>query len=456
MWALRTVTLAIAPLALQACSTPAPTHPRSESSEQHAVGLDDPESIVLSRQSIDRRLRAAESLDPRQDGAWRVLSVPAWSANEPTRLRLALLQRLHQANADRFWNDAIANWRYESNREVDRLLVDASRDAGESAAAALLLRWADREPLQYPRERLAYRTHWLAAQSALPPDGLGGEASARLFAWLDSNRPWAWRVAAWRVLANWYEHRSLEAALIAHAKEGEANALLLDLRAVVGVLGALPTRGWELYTLRAMRSDRDARGDSAWQNFAALAVRFTPDERRHLSMRHAAWVTRATTIDKPALSHDQAFDDASNQIDARVARWLQQGLLSPLTTNELFAQADADHADPSSEHGGLVLLSDAGGPVFTAYPPVERRHDRAYFAPPSLSLDLGRAVATYHFHAERHRNGKYTGPGFGDRRAVEASATNMLVFTFLDRDTLAVQMASPGEQLFDLGVIRRP
>ncbi|MEM7577701.1 MAG: hypothetical protein AAF328_09515 [Planctomycetota bacterium] len=415
--------------------------------------------VASSDWSIGRRLQAAERLDLNQDDAWMAVAESAWSTREPSRLRIALLKKLHEADADQFWTRATRHWPIERNSTVDDFLRDTSRNAGEKAAAAVLLRWAAVQPAGASTQR-AMASDWLLAQNA--DETNEGAAHEQLLEWLNSPKPWAWRVAAWRVMCGWADRASIEHRLRSSVHHRDVSPFVADLRATIDVLGEWPTRGWELYALRQIRSRPGVDGQTAWGHFAKRSQKLTPSTRRDTAMRHTAWLISQPHVNSVGHSSVAFIVDTTarevnrNAIDAAIVRWLQEQLGNLALRSTLFVQADADHADTQSEHGGLVVLNHAGQAIFKPYLPIERRHDRAYVAPVSLSMDLGSAVATYHFHAERYANAPHAGPGFGDRRAVERSATLMVVFTFLDQDTLAVHVAAPGDQLFDLGVIRRP
>lgn len=446
--AVRAVVIFLGTAGLLACEVPTKSRGSAETPRAMAVLSD---SV-----SIERRMEAARSMNLQDDAVWSSVASVAWSAREPNRLRLALMQMMVKADPARFWSDAEARWRGERSPAVHAFLREASAGAGEHAAAAFLLRWAE---LEHTPERYRQRSEdWLSMLSIDPLASPGDTAHAVLWDWLASERPWVWRVAAWRVITDLADgrHRQLGAALRGRFDQSARSPFMADLRATVDVLGVSPTRGWELYTLRTMRSQPHADGHTQWHAFAAKAFRLPRQEQDDLAMRHAAWLTSAEGVEQIAMLENASDHARRNGMDARVAAWLAQQFQDPALVRALFAQADADHADANSEHGGLVTLDAEGRARLRAYAPAERRHDRAYIAPASLSLNLGEAVATYHFHAERHANAEHAGPGSADRRAVEENATLMVVLTFLDRDTLAVYVAAPGDQLFDLGVVRRP
>ncbi|MEM1208752.1 MAG: hypothetical protein AAGI54_05740 [Planctomycetota bacterium] len=141
-------------------------------------------------------------------------------------------------------------------------------------------------------------------------------------------------------------------------------------------------------------------------------------------------------------------------------------LAQPRVVAGLFAAADADHADTSSEHGGLLILSQdtPPRPTYRAYPPMLARGDDAYVPGPELILDLQeRGLAHVHFHAQRHANADYAGPAGGDLDFVRRQAVAAVVLTFLDPDTLNADYVQPDPDdpnatpvVIDLGNLTRP
>ena len=59
----------------------------------------------------------------------------------------------------------------------------------------------------------------------------------------------------------------------------------------------------------------------------------------------------------------------------------------------------------------------------------------------------------FHMHVQRHRNGDFAGPGFGDVNYADNTRANCLVFTFVRGDAMNVDFYRHGRVLVDLGVI---
>ncbi|MEM8783704.1 MAG: hypothetical protein AAGE65_12735 [Planctomycetota bacterium] len=422
------VAAALLAAALLGCATPATDDgPRDAIANKRLATLTNPD------RSIGLRIDTAASLDLAEPQSWAAATRVAWANREPTRLRLHLLAELLAIEPTRFWADAVARWRHESNAAVDHWLLERAAESNADARSAVLQRWAHGARR---RTNDAAMSEALLATAGKPREADGNQL---LRATLQNHRAWPDRWAAWVLLARLEDRRTLAAWLEQTATRDRGNLLLRDLDRAGRWLGVWPTRPWELWAWRSHVRDETAM--TTWQSvFTALP---TP-RRDETAVRHVPWL-----LSRPHPATDVSLDEAA-------ARWLGRQMQHEAMRREAFGQADADHADPRSEHGGLVLLDNQGRSVLRPYAPARRRHDRAYDAPASLSLDLGDAVATYHFHAEHHDNAEHAGPGSGDRRVVERSATLMLVLTFVDRNTLALHVAAPGNGLFELGVIHRP
>ena len=129
----------------------------------------------------------------------------------------------------------------------------------------------------------------------------------------------------------------------------------------------------------------------------------------------------------------------------------------------LFAQADADYADRSTEHGGVLdavsrpgSTEDAFEAIGFAPRPAQRTGDRRFVASPEL-LERGAAsLFHYHFHANRIRNADYAGPSEADLLYARDFGRACLVLTLIDERTLGVDYYQPGGARIDLGTIARP
>lgn len=141
--------------------------------------------------------------------------------------------------------------------------------------------------------------------------------------------------------------------------------------------------------------------------------------------------------------------------DRRLVARLRHALQHNQVRRDLFAQADADLKDESTEHGGVIVY-EKETPKALAVTPVIRRHDQAYYTPQAAMELLYTGLAHYHFHAQQHDNAQHAGPGGGDLKFADNTGAACVVLTFLDRDTLNADFYTQGGIVVDLGNIKRP
>jgi len=142
----------------------------------------------------------------------------------------------------------------------------------------------------------------------------------------------------------------------------------------------------------------------------------------------------------------------------------------PRLISQLFGQADADHLETSTEHGGILDFNDPASkknnsgnktPVKMrvrahAYQSIQKTRDDAFYPPPSMITHLYTALAHYHFHAQSKTNARAAGPGRVDRQLATRLPACYLVFSFINQDQLNVDYYQQGGVVIDLGMIARP
>ena len=291
----------------------------------------------------------------------------------------------------------------------------------------------------------------------------------------DGTATWGQRAAAWELLSRWLDQPSLKTRL---NQMPVTDSWIADLKAAVEQLSVLPRNREELLWLEFLRAPH-RRGH--WQRAVSAVAQLTHDQRLGMGFRHLPVVVSAKAS-LLAMSRDEleselmakgvgrVHGDGDHPANGRLrphgfvsmawadlatVRLLTAVLQDPSVVGDWFRRADADHRDKRSEHGGVV--DAAGGRyVVRPYEPLMVRHDRVYYPPPAMIQHLYTALAHYHFHAQDHRNGRFSAPGEGDLAFADHMNLNCLVLTFLDRDRLAVRYYQRGGAVVDLGTIRRP
>ncbi len=444
----------------------------------------DPRAAILDR-DIDpaRRLRTLEQLGAvgSADDAERyraTLHGLVWSDAQPVAMRRLAIDRLLEDDAEAFW--AVCDRRIVEVDDWDVLghvfdrAVEANRRGFVRTAAVSLARpsqvYADRDRPE------------LAVISRLSD---GAPATEALFDLFDAPRTAdiepRHRIAAWTALSRLLEPDALRRAL---SRTRSNTWLANDLRSGAVVLDRLPDTpqaiAWLTYARhsgpeRFWARAREAAAALPEHQQAGLAMRHLPvlvgrqdvvrDEAARAALRsklddRLALVMPTQRTDRRAAQpgYSERWADHRNRLawaDLLVIDTVLDAIDRPRLAAELFRQADADLADTTTEHGG-VLDFDTRGYRAIAFAADFTDHDRRFIAPPELLQRMFTGIAHYHFHAQAHDNTAYAGPGAGDQAFIDRFGATAVLLTFLDRDRLNVDYCQPDGVVIDLGDIRRP
>tara|TARA_Y100000589_G_scaffold325006_1_gene362087 strand:+ start:2729 stop:4042 length:1314 start_codon:yes stop_codon:yes gene_type:complete len=223
-----------------------------------------------------------------------------------------------------------------------------------------------------------------------------------------------------------------------------------------------------------------------WHKLKEIVATLNDDQKSDLKLRHLAPLLAATpqqrqqsridlisdinafvnsqkhhlkgaTYDGGSADHPQEFSQSVDKLtwpDLLVISQLINAMQSHAVTSDLFAWADADKTDTSTEYGGTIRKDDG---VFNAklFKPRIRRHDRRFYPTPKMYDDLYTALSHYHFHAQQHHNSDYAGPGRGDLKFAKLNQFSCLVFTFINQNNMNVDYYQEGDIVVDLGTIVR-
>ncbi|MEM1109595.1 MAG: hypothetical protein AAGH99_12990 [Planctomycetota bacterium] len=428
--------------------------------------------IILDRSLNDsRRADAIRSIALDGEGtdeALVALHLLAWSDRHPVTLRSQAMDRLIEHDAEAFWR-AADRWlvTVDAPGMIKAIGERAIANDREDAIPALLRRWAipQKAAVEMGRpEAVAFRR--LVSPTAIR-EALWGYV-------ISPDRRAA--EAAWMV---WFRISNGPAGRQKINGESGDTPLLEDLRAAAAAVDHLPRNREELHRLTALRQDAER-----WVSWSKLRESVHPRLRGHIALRHLPVLARLDKGHKPfgpmrrasgLQSHlrgsqrfarqrpaGRAVDDVSggglslSAADVAVAHEVVLAMNERTVVSAWFAQADADHADKTTEHGGVLTWDAQGKPTAVAFPPKQKEGDQKYFSPPELIEAMYTGLAHYHFHAQEYENAEFAGPGRGDLEFVDALRTHALTLTFIDRDRLNVDLAFPGGWVLDLGCIERP
>ncbi|GAB5495387.1 MAG: hypothetical protein Phyf2KO_04670 [Phycisphaerales bacterium] len=225
---------------------------------------------------------------------------------------------------------------------------------------------------------------------------------------------------------------------------------------VVASLGSHQQRGIRLRHLEALRWASRNRSEWLTQNKADLDSVLSErlDNREHRRRSGDVIRFRSEKLD--------AWRDQLGWADYITALVIDDAIETQRIRSALFTQAETDRRDETTEYGGIVRISirDNEPDTYVAadYPPkpVMRESDTSFVASPEMFREGTRALAHYHFHAQKHNNGRYAGPSFGDMKYAATYGRACLVFTFFDETTMGVDMYQPDGVVIDLGMIKKP
>lgn len=294
-----------------------------------------------------------------------------------------------------------------------------------------------------------------------------------------------WRLAAWELLNRLGEPDIWQERLA--AVPSDADPMLTDLRRGYVELGVIARTREEVRWLQDLHKTEH---EDWWNRCREVVGSLPAEHRRSLRLRHLAVLVRVADHHPEWLQHSaqtlladlesrwsgrshfhpDAILSAStlntgpqslrewgpklSWADLLCVRLADAMIFEPVMLPALFPQAQRDREDTSTELGGVVDYVD-GRPQAILYPPLQRSHDKKFYAPASMVEHGYRAPFHYHFHVQEVHNAEYAGPGGGDLEYANAMAINGLVFTSVGEGKLNADFYTEGRVVIDLGTLGR-
>lgn len=445
----------------------------------------DPVSVMMDSeaQPVVRHSAAEQAARERPDDPARIAALKRLvvESGHPEDMRTYAVDELvahDPAEAKRYLRTRIGRL---NNWAVIQHILDAAVARGWGDFTPAIVRSYSREAWAYEDGERPER----AALTALHPATPIRQIALSVFA-DEAGASVTERASAWVLLCRLVSSRSELAALLERAEA--RGPLAADLAAGLNELGVMARHGETIAWLGVLRTEpyrplwRHAasavEGLSAEQR-AGLELRHVPllahlqsrgDER--LGMSRAAMMARvkgrladaehhlkSADYDGHNDDHPQRLHDWRDELsfgDLLVIDALLEAMGDRRNVAAWFEQAEADEADESTEYGGLLRWNRSGEVHVEPYTPMLRAHDLKFIPPAAMTTDAYAALAHYHFHAQRHRNARYAGPGRGDlERIGDEQRLNGLVLTFIDKDRLNADFFRHGRVVVDLGTLRR-
>lgn len=419
-------------------------------------------------------------LSDRQPMALRQLAVARLVAFDVDLLAMAAMPML-----DRIGEVAVRGQLIEAiGRSFDdeaSLSLDARRIAFEGALIRCMLNLyresARRHRVDLPRMRagLEYRMLNVGADD-------GGVADRLVTYWMDERAALRDRVAAWVLLNQLVAPGRVQEQVSGLSVQGSDDIFKRGLVEAGQLLDVLPaTREQVAAWLMLVETDTDlndlkgAKGGGVamrhlgWLRSSSLDLRL---ERNTLVRRLADGIAERGVVQRTAARQlgspvDERFSMHSRRLswlDLLVLDRLQQVFAQPRVVRQLHEQVEADRADVTSEHGGLLEWDTDGLSVdAVAYSAGQVGNDQQYVASAVMMLQLHRSLGHYHFHVGGSGGGSggggedieaYAGPGLGDLNFVERHGVFGVVVTPVDAGlNVDVVVPTGGDYLvIDLGV----
>lgn len=293
-----------------------------------------------------------------------------------------------------------------------------------------------------------------------------------------------WRLAAWELLNRLGEPDLWQDRLAALNTD---DPFLTDLRSGYVELGVIARTREEVLWLQDLRTPEH---EQWWSQCRDIVASLPKDKRQDLHLRHLAVLVRVAEYHPQWLAlstesllaelearwvgrshfHPDAIMSARTMntgpqslrewgprlswADLLCIRLADAMVFDPGMVSDLFPQAQRDREDTSTEYGGLVDYVDSR-PHPILYPPLQRSHDKKFYAPGSMVQAGHRAPFHYHFHVQQVQNAEFAGPGGGDREYANSMAINGLVFTSVREGKLNADFYTEGGVVIDLGTLER-
>ena len=330
-----------------------------------------------------------------------------------------------------------------------------------------------------------------------PGEGPGREG----YRWSERARADAWALLSRLDPEGAARRTLLTTSLRSGELSGEAATLVADLRRCLHEMGTIPRTAMELEWLQSLlrADDKQQRelNERWWAQTAGAVASLTGERRNALELRHLepirwagahnpSWLrasreqllaeldrrlagrethrrTNELGVDRGAGAYRyRDWRDRLDWGDALTILVIDEALAETEVRARLFQYARADRDDPKTEYGGTLEARDLSSDAADGFRLIlfrprarDRRDDQRFIASDDMIKFSDRALAHYHLHVQKARNGKYAGPSAEDLRYSARSGRTCLVFTSLNADTMNADLYAPDGTLIDLGEISR-
>ncbi|MBO6738727.1 MAG: hypothetical protein JJ916_02595 [Phycisphaerales bacterium] len=496
----------ITALLLPACSSSS----RYEPSGNPLLDLRNPELLERDRIAAARAAWAEVEQGVRDRERTRyALKNLAWSGATERELRLVVLDLLLSDTSEQGGEDSRSMARLilpnEREPEAVRIIAYHAVEFGWDDLIPAFVRSLSRHNPDIPdRQRPEYAAiQRLSNTQAIeqvvfdvflnPSRGLGTDQERAVLRTSERTRDDAWGLLGRLDPTGSIRVGFLESAALRLEEVDEGSReLLMDLRAAQNDLGVLPDTSMEIAWLRSLRrheNQRDNEQNKAWWAQTTDAVNaLSPDQRDGLRIRHLepirwAHQNRQTwfTLDQEAMYgllstrlrgrvvHKRKSEKGEPPRQERLGDWsgllcwgdlltilvVDEAITSTAVQEQLFKQRALDKKDTSTEYGGIIETDPDSRWRAVLFRPRQRDRisDQRFVASDDMFRFSDRALAHYHFHADKRNNTGYAGPSIQDLQNAATSQRTSVVLTSMGSDELNVDVYFGLGVVVDLGVI---
>lgn len=434
----------------------------------------------------------------------------AWSRSTSFELRLTVLELLMSDTSEEGSADSKRMARLllptEKSPEVIRVLCNACVTNGWDDLVPALVRSYSRESPNVPDGDRDERIAIDALRNGEAVEAVVFEIFLDPGAGLDDGQELAvLRVAkrtrddAWGLLSRLDGGRGMRERLLASVdvgslRDAQTGMVLGDLGRVWEGFGFLPSTALELEWLEGILRNpvkaKDEKNQQWWADAKGVFDGLSSEQREGLSLRHLealrwasahrpAWIEmdlrslRGVLADRLAGREHQkrksekgesrrleSLRDWSSQMtwaDVLGILVIDEAISGAELIEQVFIQRELDRKDTKTEYGGIIDVDggDEYRVVFFRPRARDRVSDERFVASDDMMRFSDRAIAHYHFHANKRNNAKYAGPSGGDLINASLSGRACVVFTSLGKRELNVDVYLPSGVVIDLGRIVR-
>lgn len=304
------------------------------------------------------------------------------------------------------------------------------------------------------------------------------------------------RADVWDLLGRVDQTGELRRGLIRRAQADDVSestrASVRALQRALDSFGVVPRTGDELRWIESL-ADGSAENETWWREASSAIDALSSEQREGLELRHIEplrWVRAhrpdllgqsrqalLQSLESTLAGRDHFKRSAEKMVlgqmrKERLADWapvlswadlvtifvIDEAVRQPALVDRLYQQVEIDHADRTTEYGGVIeATADGTFRILLFRPRVrDRKSDTEFVASEDMIRYADRALAFYHQHVQRQANPSHAGPSEADLLFAARSGRNCVVFTGVGKSGLNVDYYQPNGVVLDLGVVAPP